>query len=60
MASTPDFHGALTVLKDLAEGGLELKLEFPFEHLLLDAVMYAGLLEEAGSQSRMVELEKLV
>jgi len=34
-------------------------MDFPFEHLLLDTVMYAGMLEETGASSRLPELEKL-
>lgn len=60
VTSTPAFHEALRVLQDLAECGLELKLQFPFEHLLADTVMYSGLLEDAGGQSRLGELETLV
>lgn len=34
-------------------------MEFPFEHLLLDAIMYSGMLEESGAEGRQGELEKL-
>lgn len=60
VTSTPAFHEALQVLHDLTECGVELKLQFPFEHLLADAIMYSGLLEDAGGQSRLGELEALI
>ena len=59
MASQPAFNQAVQILTDLTECGLELKMEFPFEHLLLDAIMYSGMLEESGGQGRQAELEKL-
>lgn len=46
VASLPAFHEAVQILQDLTECGIELKLEFPIEHLLVDVIMYAGLLEE--------------
>ena len=48
VASQAAFHEAIAVLSDLSECGIELKMEFPFEHLLMDTIMYAGLLEETS------------
>lgn len=59
MTTLPSFHEALQILQDLTECGIELKIDFPFEHLLLDAITYAGILDEANGNSRLVELEKL-
>jgi hypothetical protein len=36
-----------------------LKIDFPFEHLLLDAITYGGILDDANGNSRLAELEKL-
>jgi hypothetical protein len=35
-------HEAVGILQDLSEC-IELKLEFPFEHLILDCVYFCGL-----------------
>ena len=37
-----------------------MKIDFPFEHLLLDAIMYAGILDEANGNSRLSDIEKLL
>jgi hypothetical protein len=47
------------VLTELSECGIELRLDFPFEDLLVDTIQYAGLLEETGATSRIAEVEKL-
>lgn len=35
-------HEAIAILNDLSEC-IELKMEFPFEHLILDSVYFSGL-----------------
>jgi len=41
-----------------------MKMDFPFEHLIIDCIYYAGLTEESnqegGSASRIQDLEKLL
>ena len=59
MNTLPSFHQALQILQDLTECGIELKIDFPLEHLLLDAITYAGILDEANGSSRLGELDKL-
>lgn len=60
VADSRAFDEALSVIRSFTECGLDLKLEFPFEHLLADAVMFGGLAEEAGSGSnRLAELEQV-
>ena len=60
VSTLPSFHEALSILQDLTECGIEMKIDFPFEHLLLDAIMYAGILDEANGNSRLADLEKLL
>lgn len=37
-----------------------MKVEFPFEHLLLDCAVYSSLLQEQGSDTKTIEIvEKL-
>lgn len=64
VASVKDLDESLQALEDLS-GCLELKLGFPFEEIILESVLYAGLIVETeGSESdtagRLQRLEKIV
>ena len=68
--STDQLHEGLGVLSDLSEC-IELKMDFPFEHLILDCIYFSGLAQDSqplhGQEmtkdqeaSRIGELEKIV
>ena len=50
-------------MQDLSEC-IEMKMDFPFEHLILDCIYFVGLTEESsyegGAASRAADIEKLV
>ena len=55
----PQLESALAVLNDLAQC-VELKIEFPFEHLLLDCIIFAQLLVDQDQSSHYIsEVEAL-
>lgn len=57
--SIAQLNAGIDILEELS-GCIELKIDFPFEHLLLDCMVFSQLLVDQNQVGRIEDVERLV